>query len=114
MTKKQSTPEEIEIMGHLIDPSDIKNPHIRRALRENKNSFLFSKKRKKDHTDHNLHEDTHTDRYGDHTESSSHTDKFVSKRENRHKDYTDSHTDKTYDDYNDSANRHEPWDGRQN
>jgi len=62
-----------EILGHKIDLERILNPHIRRAIKERNDEFMFN--------------------YGDHT------DKIVSERDNRrvHQDYSESYHDSYHD-----------------
>lgn len=81
MVEKNSPPEDIplKILGHLVYFGDIENPHLRRAIMQRSNDFMFRYKEYGDHTDYS----------GPYKEYSEYHD---------HKDHHEK-----YDDYNDSC-----------
>ena len=98
--EEKGLPKKCEIMGHEIELSKIKNPHIRRAINI-RGGFLFSEQR--DHSDHKEHKKSsrHSDCMvgKDYSERSGHSD-YQSKGSPRHLDKT-SHED--YAQHNDSS-----------
>ncbi|MBT6955972.1 hypothetical protein HN997_01630, partial [archaeon] len=70
------------IMGHEIDPSKIKNPHIRRAIKQ-RGGFLFWYRENKNYCEGGYQP---TRWHTEHTESGAYTEQY---RHNEHCDAND-------------------------
>lgn len=100
--KKEILSKECEIMGHKIKLENIKNPHIKKAIK-NRAGFLFNygdSSSGKGHTDYTERINEHSE----YSERSTHTDC------NKSRTYRPSrtiHTDKTYSDHSEYSEHNE-------
>ena len=97
----------IEVLGHKIDITLLKNPKLRRLLgTQSENGFLFH--RKDHHTEHDgvVQHTDHTDRHNDHHQDHGHSEfagNYTGKG-NWSPGY-DAHTDKGYSEHTEHTGR---------